>query len=197
MTTADHVADVYLEGPVTLAQLQSGAWVRPDHAAVALGVDERTIRRRVRRGTIARSTISGRVYVRLVEQPAQAQAHTDDSATDDINASLAVIVREQLDRLDHLSRELVIARTDNARLEGRLDAERERIASLTAELDRERQARQAAADELDRERQARLDAAAVIASEHARAARLEAIASSPWYAVRLRRRLRRELDETA
>ncbi len=182
--------DTYLDGPVTLAQLNNGVWARPDHAAVALGVDERTIRRRVRSGTMVRTTIAGRVYVRQAPaQPQAAASHEPDPREEQVTTTLALVVREQAGRLEQLARELTLAQVEAARLEAttahlerELALERQRVAQVEEQLARARQVEEQLAQE--RERAAR---------EQARAAHLEQLARAPWYAVRVRRRLRREL----
>ena len=199
-----------LDGPVTLAQLEAGVWARAERVAIALGVDERTIRRRVRSGTLERGTFAGRVYVRQVSRPApeaapdsagQPASTLSTSAAHQLEALLAAAVREHVARVEHLAAEL-----------GQTRARLEHVQAVaTAQLDASAARRQAAEHELANERQRaavnerqadtlREQTAAFIAQveheladERQRRTRLEELARAPWYAVRVRRRLRREL----
>ena len=223
--------ETYFDTPVTRAQVASGAWVRPEHAASALGCDERTIRRRVRSGAFVRAELGGRVYVRqapvepLGPKAAKASVEREQSAT----AALALVVREQANRLEQLAHELAIARVAAAHLEHTADTAgrelgeaRAAVTHLEHELGTVRQLARAIGEQAQRE-QARATAteeqlaqaraqveherqrtAAFVAqveaeraAEQARAARLERLAQAPWYAVRERKRLRRELESGA
>lgn len=170
--------DTYIDAPVTRAQVEAGAWVRPEHAASALGVDERTIRRRVRSGSFARTEIGGRVYVRQAPTP---QGPPREQATDQATTALALVVREQAARLEQLFREL-------GHLEHERNDAKAQATTALAQLEHERRRVAQVEEQLARAR-------AQAAEEQARATRLEAIAQAPWYAVRVRRRLRRELAE--
>lgn len=193
--------DTYLEGPVTLAQLNTGVWARPDHAAVALGIDERTIRRRVRAGTFVRTTIAGRVYVRQAPvQPQAAPAPEPDRREEQVSTALALVVREQAGRLEQLTRELTLAQVEAARLEATTEHQRASVARLELELANERQRVAQVEEQLARARQVEEQLAQAreqAAREQARAERLEQLANAPWYAVRVRRQLRRELTTGA
>lgn len=225
--TEPESSPTFIDAHVTRAQVESGAWVRPEHAARALGCDERTIRRRVRSGWYARTVVAGRVYIRQGPRP-EPPLHPPEPEPEHVNervtTALAVIVREQATRLEQLARELTLARVEAARLEHEHATERERAGALAAQLTTERnereqaQARAATVEQLERARLA--DAATVLdarralereqataaelarqlaqardqaAREQARAAHLEQLARAPWYAVRVRRQLRREL----
>lgn len=189
--------ETYLDGPVTLAQLNHGVWCRPDHAAVALGVDERTIRRRVRSGAFARTTIAGRVYVRQAPEQAQATPEPERERREEVSSTLALVVREQAGRLEQLARELTLAQVEASRLEATSEQARTRAERLELELAQAREQSEAQARELSaraRQVEEQLAQAREQASrEQARAERLEALANAPWYAVRVRRQLRREL----
>lgn len=190
--------DTYLDGPVTLAQLNTGVWVRPDHAAIALGVDERTIRRRVRSGSFVRNTIAGRVYVRQAPaQPQQAPQPEPDRRVDQVSTALALVVREQAGRLEQLARELTLAQVEAARLEATTEQQRASVNRLELELAQARERAAAQVEEqLARARQVEEQLAQErdrATREQARADRLEQLANAPWYAVRVRRQIRREL----
>ena len=164
----------YHEGPVTLAQLEAGTWARPEHVAIALGVDERTIRRRVRSGALERKSFGGRAYVRQAAAPPAGHAGQRPSALStssaaQLEAAFGVALREHTARVEHLALELGAARATVEQLEHVRQAERR---ALELELANVRQAAELST---------------------ARAARLEALARAPWYAVRVRRRIRREL----
>lgn len=192
MTTDDTAPPFAHDGPVTRAQVEAGAWVRPDELARTFGVDARTIRRRVRSGQLERMTLAGRVYVRQAPRPAPEPEpdRTPEPAPDEPGpagelATLAT-VREQLAQLEQLAHALGHARATVEQLE------RARLADAATVLDARRalEREQATAALLVRElAQAREQAA----REQARAAHLEQLARAPWYAVRVRRRLRREL----
>ena len=176
--------DTFIDAPVTRAQVASGVWVRTEHAARALRCDERTIRRRVRSGHFARTVVAGRVYVRQAV-PLE-QAPEPESAAVEQLAHALVVVREQRAQLEQLAHALGHARATVEQLE------RARLADAATVLDARRalEREQATAALLVRElAQAREQAA----REQARAAHLEQLARAPWYAVRVRRRLRREL----
>ena len=95
--------------------------------------------------------------------------------------SVAQLFRE----LGHLEHESQAAKAQATTALAQLEHERRRVAQVEEQL---AQARALAEEQLARAR-------AQAAEEQARAARLEAIARAPWYAVRVRRRLRRELAE--
>ena len=178
----------YLDGPVTLDELEAGVWARPEHVAIALAVDERTIRRRVRSGSLERGTFAGRVYVRQVSRPVP-QAATDTgkstvstASAHQLEALLGAIAEHQA-RVERLALELGDTR---ARLE---HVQAVASAQLDASAERRRAAEQALAHELQRAEQA----ARELAHERQRRAHLEELTRAPWYAVRVKRRLRREL----
>ena len=214
----------YVDGPVTLDQLEAGVWARAEHVAIALGVDERTIRRRVRSGALERGGFAGRVYVRQVSRPAS-QAATDTagqhtsalstSTGQQLEALLAAAVREHVARVEHLATELGQARATVEQLERVRQAEAEAQAAKRTQLEHElahvRQlARQIgvtaeeqlgqarAAVEHERQRQVATEAQLAQAradaeAERQRRGRLEELTRAPWYAFRVRRRLRLEL----
>lgn len=192
--------ETYFDTPVTRAQVEAGAWVRPEHAALALGCDERTIRRRVRSGAFVRVELGGRVYVRqapLGPKATKASVEREQSAT----AALALVVREQANRLEQLAHELALARVAAAHLEHAADNAGRELGEARANVNRLEQLARAIGEQAQREQaratatEAQLELArAQVEHERQRAARLEAIARTPWYAVRVRRRLRRELS---
>jgi septal ring factor EnvC (AmiA/AmiB activator) len=147
-----------------------------------LGIAERTVRHRVQQGTVERfTTADGRAYYRATPPPVATPMTGNDTG------NLPAILAEHLARLDAMTAALVDARTSAASATAttaatlaRLDdaaatiaAERTRIAALDAE-------RQALAARLDAVRE--------------RTALAERVALAPWYAFRLRRRLRRSLS---
>lgn len=173
----------YHEGPVTLAQLEAGTWARPEHVAIALGVDERTIRRRVRSGALERKSFGGRAYVRQAAAPPAGHAGQRPSALStssaaQLEAAFGVALREHTARVEHLAIELGAARATVEQLERVRQAERRALELELANVVTSTEAQLAAA------RQS-------VELSTARSARLEALARAPWYAVR--RRIRREL----
>ena len=195
--------ETYFDTPVTRAQVESGAWVRPEHAALALGCDERTIRRRVRSGAFVRVELGGRVYVRqapvepLGPKATKASVEREQSAT----AALALVVREQANRLEQLAHELALARVAAAHLEHAADTAGRELGEARANVNRLEQLARAIGEQAQREQAATEEqlaqARAAVEHERQRACRLEAIARAPWYAVRVRKRLRRELESGA
>ena len=190
-------AETYIDAPVTRAEVEAGAWVRPEHAASALGCDERTIRRRVRSGALVRTELGGRVYVRQAP-PLPPTSDTARPAEHEHELAQAFAVVERL------ALELGQARAAVGHLEHVRQVEATAQAATVAHLEHElgtvRQLARAIGEQAQRE-QARATATeeqlaqarAQVEHERQRAARLEAIARAPWYAVRVRKRLRREL----
>lgn len=189
----------YVDGPVTQAQLEAGAWARAEHVAIALGVDERTIRRRVNAGAIERGHFAGRVYVRQAPRPAvqaapdsagQPASALSTSTSAQLEAAFGVALREHTARVEHLATELGHARANLEQLERvrqlETEAQLANRRALELELANVRQVVTSTEAQLATVRQA-----AELST--ARAARLEALARAPWYAVRVRRRIRREL----
>lgn len=196
---------IYIDGPVTLDQLEAGAWARVEHVAIALAVDERTIRRRVRAGHLERGTFAGRAYVRQASRPAPQAAPDTVSALSaasahQLEALLAATVREHVERVERVALELGQARAQLAHVQARaaeLDASAARAAAEQAAADARREAlERELATERQRAEQA-ADAARLVNEElereRQRRNRLEELARAPWYAVRVRRRIRREL----
>ena len=190
-------AETYIDAPVTRAEVEAGAWVRPEHAAAALGCDERTIRRRVRSGALVRTELGGRVYVRQAP-PLPPTSDTARPAEHEHELAQAFAVVERL------ALELGQARAAVGHLEHVRQVEATAQAATVAHLEHElgtvRQLARAIGEQAQREQaratatEAQLEQArAQVEHERQRAARLEAIARAPWYAVRVRRRLRREL----
>ena len=191
-------AETYIDAPVTRAEVEAGAWVRPEHAAAALGCDERTIRRRVRSGALVRTELGGRVYVRQAP-PLPPTSDTARPAEHEHELAQAFAVVERL------ALELGQARAAVGHLEHVRQVEATAQAATVAHLEHElgtvRQLARAIGEQAQRE-QARATATeeqlaqarAQVEHERQRACRLEAIARAPWYAVRVRKRLRRELS---
>lgn len=157
-------------------------WQTPASLAANLGIAERTIRHRAATGALERlKTPDGRTYYR---QPRPSPGQTPPPAPDP--ASLPALVREHLARLEHAHRELADLRAANASAEAttaatleRLKAEADRVSGLEIE-------RQQLTDQLNTERQH-------LETQRARLETFAQLATAPWYAFRLRRRLRRQL----
>ena len=191
-------AETYIDAPVTRAEVEAGAWVRPEHAAAALGCDERTIRRRVRSGALVRTELGGRVYVRQAP-PLPPTSDTARPAEHEHELAQAFAVVERL------ALELGQARAAVGHLEHVRQVEATAQAATVAHLEHElgtvRQLARAIGEQAQREQAATEEqlaqARAAVEHERQRACRLEAIARAPWYAVRVRKRLRRELESGA
>ena len=188
------------------------AWQPVATLAAALAIAERTVRARVAAGTVERLTgPGGRSYYRV--PPAErASVATDGSHGSGIAGSrqlateeaFALVVREHQAHVERLALELGQARAAVGHLEHVRQVEQEAQAAHRAHLEHElgtvRQLARAIGEQAQREQaratatEAQLEQArAQVEHERQRAARLEAIARAPWYAVRVRRRLRREL----
>ncbi len=149
--------------------------------AAILGIAERTIRHRVKQGTVERfTTADGRAYYRQTPQPVATPMSGNDAG------NLPAILAEHLARLDAMTAALVDARTSAASASATTAATLARLDDAAATIAAER-ARIAA---LDAERQ---DLAARLDAERERTALAERVALAPWYAFRMRRRLRRQL----
>ena len=188
------------------------AWQPVATLAAALAIAERTVRARVAAGTVERLTgPGGRSYYRV--PPAErASAATDGSHGSGIAGSrqlateeaFTLVVREHQAHVERLALELGQARATVGHLEHVRQVEATAQAATVAHLEHElgtvRQLARAIGEQAQRE-QARATATeeqlaqarAQVEHERQRAARLEAIARAPWYAVRVRKRLRREL----
>lgn len=167
-------SELYIDGPVSESQWSAGVWARPDHVARLLGVDTRTIRRRVSAGHYLRELVSGRVYIRAT--PRTEPLDTDDEEQTDAQAghsdALSIILVEQSRRLESTMSALVEAKVD--------------LGITRAELAHSESSRTAMSHELD------LARASLTRAQH-RSDLLERLALAPWYRMKMRRRLRREL----
>ena len=185
------------------------AWQPVATLATALGIAERTVRARLAAGTVERCPgPGGRSYYRVpATSSAPSAADSNDGTTGSRQlaaAELFALIREHGSRNERLALELGQARATVEQLERvrRVDAEtvlanrqaleREQataallvheLAQARAQVEHERQRTAAFVAQVEAERMA----------EQARAARLERLAQAPWYAVRERKRLRREL----
>jgi len=175
--------DTFIDAPVTRAQLESGAWVRTEHAAHALRCDERTVRRRVKAGHFARTVIAGRVYIRQ----AQPSAHGLEPEPDERLTTALAFVREQRAQLEQLAHALGHARATVEQLERARFADAATVLDARRALEREQATAAALVEQLAQER-------AQAAAAAAATARLEQLARAPWYAVRVKRRLRLALS---
>ena len=192
------------------------AWQPVAALAAALAIAERTVRARVAAGTVERLTgPGGRSYYRVppAERASVASVASDGSHGNGATGSrqvateeaFALVVREHQAHVERLALELGQARATVEQLERTRRAEADAQAAhrerLEVELGSVKQLARAIGDHAQREQaratatEAQLEQArAQLEHERQRAARLEAIARTPWYAVRVRRRLRRELS---
>lgn len=185
------------------------AWQSVATLAAALGIAERTVRARLAAGTVERCTgAAGRSYYRVpATSSATSAADGNDSATGSRQlaaAELFALIREHGSRNERLALELGQARAAVGHLEHVRQVEQAAQAAHVAHLEHElgsvRQLARAIGDHAHRE-QARATVAeeqlaqarAQVEHERTRAAHLERLAQAPWYAVRERKRLRREL----
>ena len=155
------------------------AWQPIASLARSLKIAERTVRHRVAQGALERLRLpDGRTYYR---QPrAQSAAAADDgTATPLAIATMARMATEHARELAAATREIVEARASAA-------AATATQLATAQHLENERQRAQRLEDELRQERQ-RLE------DERQRLEVFARIATAPWYAFRLRRRLRRQL----
>ena len=191
-------AETYIDAPVTRAEVEAGAWVRPEHAASALGCDERTIRRRVRSGALVRTELGGRVYVRQAPPlpPTSDTARPAPEHELELAQAFAVVERLALElgqaraAVGHLERVRQVEQEAQAAHRAHLEHELGTVRHLAQAIGQHAQREQARANATEAQLE---QARAQLEHERQRAARLEALARTPWYAVRVRRRLRREL----
>lgn len=150
------------------------AWQPIASLARSLKIAERTVRHRVAQGALDRLRLpDGRTYYR--QPPAQSVSADERKATPLAMATMARMATE----LAAATRELVDARANAA-------AATATQLATAQHLEDERQRAQRLEDELRQERQ-RLE------DERQRLEVFARIATAPWYAFRLRRRLRRQL----
>ena len=185
------------------------AWQPVATLATALGIAERTVRARLAAGTVERCPgPGGRSYYRVpATSSAPSAADSNDGTTGSRQlaaAELFALIREHGSRNERLALELGQARATVEQLEHVRQVEQSAQAAHVAQVEHElgtvRQLARAIGEQAQREQaratatEAQLEQArAQLEHERQRAARLEAIARAPWYAVRVRRRLRREL----
>ena len=172
------------------------AWQTAATMAAGLGIAERTVRARAQSGSLERCAgPGGRTYYRQPRprQPMAADSTAaaglngsrDPAADADALQAWAVVVREQLTQLETVRASLTVAEVTVARLTATAE-ERARVHDL--ELDAVRTERQRA-----QERAEQTEAALALATTRTRL--LERLAACSWYAVRVRRRLRQQLEE--
>ena len=185
------------------------AWQPVATLAAAIGIAERTVRARLAAGTVERCAgPGGRSYYRVPPAAPSASAADGNDAPAGSRqlaaAELFALIREHGSRNERLALELGQARAAVGHLEHVRQIEQEAQAAHRAHLEHElgtvRHLAQAIGQHAQREQaranatEAQLEQArAQLEHERQRAARLEALARTPWYAVRVRRRLRREL----
>ncbi len=170
--TMDTTAEILHDRPVDDAT----QWQSIASLARCLGIAERTVRWRVKQGTVERlGTPDGRVYYR-----APTPAAATGIAGSDLAERLPAIVATHVAAVTEAHRQLAQVRENAAAITATHLATLERLADERERLER-----------IDRERQ---DLARQLQDERERLALFASLATAPWYAFRMRRRLRRQLQ---
>ena len=145
-------------------------WQPAASLAACLGIAERTVRHRVKQGTVERFRApDGRTYYRAPE-PHPATHLATGNASD----SLPAIVATHLAAVATAHRELAQVRADAAHL----------VATHLATV-----------ADLEAERTRAAELARALEAERLRLARIARLAAAPWYAFRRRRQLLRQLED--